>query len=60
MIDVGEIYKEAYDLLVDSSAWGYESDNSAKEICAYIDGVADMTNAMLKIANRKSENVEDK
>lgn len=60
MIDVGEIYKEAFSLLVDSSAWGCESENSAKEVCAYIDGVADMTNATLKIVNRKSNDTEAK
>lgn len=59
-MDVGEIYKEAFALLVDSSAWGCENDNSAKEVCAYIDGVADMTNAVLKIINRKSNDMEDK
>lgn len=60
MIYLEEIYKEAFTLLVDSSAWGCENDNSAKEVYAYINGVADMTNAVLKIINRKSNDTEDK
>ena len=62
-LDVGLIYKEGFELLADSSAWGYEDNTSAKELCAYIDGVNDMTKAVLKLINRSSkgkDNKEDK
>lgn len=58
-IDKSSIYKAVYEEIKDISDWCYDKDITGRDVGNYIDGIAAIASALLKIVEANGETKDD-